>query len=102
MCDYMLQVRQQIFEVKSNKIAFLENLVKPIGGNVNIQDVRWNGDCLVSFEGNMMTDSHHVAQRVAKAIHQIGGRVRIHKIGGGAVVSRRKTGGSRRHSVVTR
>ena len=99
--DYVLQADEKVFKVTPKVSSLLDKLVRSLGGEVKIVDVGWSGIYSIQIKGNMITDSEHVAKRTAKAIHRAGGsRIRIHKIGSGLAVTKRKTGGYRQHQRV--
>lgn len=97
MKTWRVDVTKQ-FVVPDAKMKTIEALIQGVGGELVIDQVKWDGTYAVHAKGYMETDSIHVANRIVKLVHSFGGRVRLHVVSDRSW-SPRKQGGYRRHKV---
>ena len=99
----------RVLRTSDKDLSMVTDLVKEVGGKIVLETV--NGDGYVSFtiQGYMETDSQRLADRIARLIHSMGGRAKLHEEAYSssrhlAIRSSKRTGNHPhfRHSVMTR
>jgi|AntAceMinimDraft_18_1070375.scaffolds.fasta_scaffold01542_17 hypothetical protein len=74
---WSIKTDHRILRTNNDHLSMITDLIEGVGGKIVLETV--NGDGYVSFkiQGYMETDSRHLADRVARLIHSVGGRAKL-------------------------